>query len=291
MSKKLPKSKAIFWIVFSTLIISGFNYVVISKVKTYRQTRFISEKYRIKTIYQNKKDLNLDVDYLAELLDLSFDKPTNIFTFDENEAQKKLLKSPIIVDAKAKKMKPDCVFVDYTLRKPIAILHDFENTLIDQDCYIFPKDPFFKDQNFCKIYLNLDEFKGFEKIDTKEAKLAIDILNKLKTSGFADAIKITMLDTSRAYLQSYGKREIVLQIDEIVKINKEQKKTEFVFPKILRLSNTNFLEQISNYASLRKKIIKDYENQAVNFEATPGIVRFSPKTIDLRISKLAFIDQ
>lgn len=100
-----------------------------------------------------------------------------------------------------------------------------------------------------------------------------------------------MLDTSRAYLQSYGKREIVLQIDEIVKINKEQKKTEFVFPKILRLSNTNFLEQISNYASLRKKIIKDYENQAVNFEATPGIVRFSPKTIDLRISKLAFIDQ
>ncbi|NGX51970.1 MAG: hypothetical protein KR126chlam5_00263 [Candidatus Anoxychlamydiales bacterium] len=291
MSKKIPKSKAIFWIVFSTLIISGFNYVVISKIKKYRQTRFIAEKYNIKSIYQNKKDVNLDVDYLAELLDLSFDKPTNIFAFNEAAATKKLLASPLIVDAKVKKMKPDCVFVDYTLRKPIAILHDFENILIDQDGFIFPKDPFFKDQNFCSIFLNLNEFKGFEKLDSKEAKLAMDILSKLKNSGFADLVKITMLDTSRAYLQSYGKREIILQIDEIVKINKEQKKTEFVFPKILRLSNTNFLEQISNYASLRKKIIKDYENQAVNFEATSDIVRFNPKTIDLRISKLAFIDQ
>ncbi|NGX30459.1 MAG: hypothetical protein KR126chlam4_00995 [Candidatus Anoxychlamydiales bacterium] len=291
MSKKLTKSRAFFWIIFSTLIISGFNYVVITKIKKYRQTKFIAEKYNIKTIYQNKKNVNLDVNYLAELIDLSFDKPTNIFTFDENEATKKLLKSPIIVDAQVKKMKPDCVFVDYTLREPKAELYDFENTLIDKDGYIFPKDPFFKDQNFCKIFLNLDEFKGFEKIDTKEAKLALDILNKLKASGFSDLVKIAMLDTSRAYLQSYGKREIVLQIDEMVTINKKLKKTQFVFPKILRLSNTNFLEQISNYASLRKKIIKDYENQASNFETTLDIVRFNPKTIDLRISKLAFIDQ
>ncbi|HEU64857.1 MAG TPA: FtsQ-type POTRA domain-containing protein [Chlamydiae bacterium] len=291
MSKKLTKSRAFFWIIFSTLIISGFNYVVITKVKKYREIRFIAEKYNIKTIYQNKKNVNLDVNYLAELIDLSFDKPTNIFTFDENEATKKLLKSPIIVDAQVKKMKPDCVFVDYTLREPKAELYDFENTLIDKDGYIFPKDPFFKDQNFCKIFLNLDEFKGFEKIDTKEAKLALDILNKLKASGFSDLVKIAMLDTSRAYLQSYGKREIVLQIDEMVTINKKLKKTQFVFPKILRLSNTNFLEQISNYASLRKKIIKDYENQASNFETTLDIVRFNPKTIDLRISKLAFIDQ
>jgi len=291
MSKKIPKSRAIFLIVFSTIIISGFNYIVISKVKTYRQTRFISEKYNIKSIYQNKKDINLDVDYLAELLDLSFDKPTNIFLFNEQEAIKKLLNSPLIVDSKVKKMKPDCVFVDYTLREPIAVLHDFENTLIDQDGFIFPKDPFFKSKNLCSIFLNLDEFKGFEKIDSKEAKLAINILSKLKSSGFADLVRITLLDTSRAYLQSYGKREIVLQIDEVVKIDKDQKKTEFIFPKILRLSNTNFLEQISNYASLRKKIIKDYENQASNFEATADVVRFSPKTIDLRISKLAFIDQ
>ena len=248
MSKKLTKSRAFFWIIFSTLIISGFNYVVITKIKKYRQTKFIAEKYNIKTIYQNKKNVNLDVNYLAELIDLSFDKPTNIFTFDENEATKKLLKSPIIVDAQVKKMKPDCVFVDYTLREPKAELYDFENTLIDKDGYIFPKDPFFKDQNFCKIFLNLDEFKGFEKIDTKEAKLALDILNKLKASGFSDLVKIAMLDTSRAYLQSYGKREIVLQIDEMVTINKKLKKTQFVFPKILRLSKTNFLEKISNYA-------------------------------------------
>ena len=158
MTEKLPKSKAFFWIIFSTLIISGFNYFVITKIKKYRQTRYVLEKYNIKTIYQDKKDvnldLNLDVNYLAEMLDLSFDKPTNIFLFDEKEAAKKLLKSPLIIDATLKKMKPDCIFVDYTLRKPKAALFDFDNILIDQEGYIFPKDPFFKDFTFSKFYLN-----------------------------------------------------------------------------------------------------------------------------------------
>ena len=143
----------------------------------------------------------------------------------------------------------------------------------------------------CKIYLNLDEFQGYKKIDTKEAQLAIDILQKLKNSGFTDIVKITLLDTSRAFAQSYGKREIIMQVDEEISINKNQKEVLFVFPKILRLPMNNYLEQISNYVALREKIIKDYKNQASLFEASADIVRFNPKTIDLRISKLAFIDQ
>ena len=130
-----------------------------------------------------------------------------------------------------------------------------------------------------------------KKINKKKVKLFLKSLIKLESSGFSDLVKITMLDTSRAFLQSYGKREIVLQIDEVVSINKEEKNVQFVFPKILRLSTDNFLEQLSNYASLRKKIIKDYENQASSFEVTSDVVRFNPKTIDMRISKLAFIDQ
>ncbi len=291
MNKKIPKSKAIFWIFFSTLIIFGFNYFVVTGIKKYRRAKLIDEKYNIKTICQNQKSINLDVNYLAQLLDLSFDNPVNIFMFDEEKAVEKLLKSPLIIDAQVKKMKPDCIFVDYTLRKPIAILHDFENTLIDQDGFIFPKDPFFKDLELCKIYLNLDEFKGFKKIETKEAKLALDILSKLKSLGFTDLVNITMLDTSRAYLQSYGKREIILQIDEIITIKNQQKNKKFIFPKILRLSSYNFLEQISNYVSLRKKILKDYESQVENLQTNLDVVRFNPKTIDLRISKLAFIDR
>ncbi|NGX63439.1 MAG: hypothetical protein KR126chlam6_00851 [Candidatus Anoxychlamydiales bacterium] len=291
MAKKIPKSRAVFWIILSTFLISGFNFLIFSKVKSYKRNRVVYEKYNIKTIYQNPKNINLDVDYISELLNLSIDNPTNIFLFDENRALQNLLKNPVILNPSVKKKKPDCVFVDYDLRAPIAKLFDFDDVLIDENGYIFPNHKVFKNMNLCKIYLNLDEFQGYKKIDTKEAQLAIDILQKLKNSGFTDIVKITLLDTSRAFAQSYGKREIIMQVDEEISINKNQKEILFVFPKILRLPMNNYLEQISNYVALREKIIKDYKNQASLFEATADIVRFNPKTIDLRISKLAFIDQ
>jgi len=291
MKKKLKLAHALFWILFSTFIISGSSYFIFSQVRKLKKNKLISTKYNIKTIAQSQNDITLDVNYLAELMSLSSNKPTNIFLFDENKARENLLSSPMIKEAKIKKIKPNCIFVDYKIRKPIAYLYDFENIAIDEDGYIFPINPFYLPSDFCKFFLNVDEFKGFEKIDSKKAIYALDIYKNLKNSGFADLVRIKVLDTSRLEFESYGKREILLFIEEEIKVRKNQKDRIVIFPTILRLALNNYLEQIGNYISLREKILKDYENQIKSIDLENEIVKFKPKTIDLRLSKLAFIDQ
>lgn len=291
MQKKLKLSQAFFWIISSTIIFSSFNFFVFFQIKKYKQNKYKDEKYNIKKIYQSNQ-VSLDVNYLSELMHLSTDNPTNIFLFDEKKAQKNLLNSPLIIAASIKKNKPDCLFLDLKIREPQALLYDYDNIAIDEDSFIFFYKPFFNKLNLPSIYLDLDRFSGFKKIEKKEATLALDILQKLQTSGFSDLVKIKLLDTSRAFIQSYGKREVLLQIDEQINAYKDQKNVKLVFPTILRLSQNNLLEQISNYISLREKILKDYENQLKHIsDANQDVVTFKPKTIDLRISKLAFIDQ
>ncbi|NGX27836.1 MAG: hypothetical protein K940chlam1_00005 [Candidatus Anoxychlamydiales bacterium] len=291
MQKKLKLSQAFFWIILSTIIFSSFNFFVFFQIKKYKQNKYKDEKYNIKKIYQSNQ-VSLDVNYLSELMHLSTDNPTNIFLFDEVKAQKKLLSSPLIIDANIKKNKPDCLSLDLKIRHPKALLYDYDNIAIDEEGFIFFLKPFFNNLDLPSVYLDLGRFSGLKKIEKKEATLALDILQKLQTSGFSDLAKIKLLDTSRAFIRSYGKREVLLQIDEQINAYKDQKNVKLVFPTILRLSQNNLLEQISNYISLREKILKDYENQLKHIsDPSQDVVTFKPKTIDLRISKLAFIDQ
>lgn len=291
MNEKLKLSKAIFIIFLSTLLVSGSNFLIFTMVRIHHKNRVTCPKYNIKAIAQNQNEITLDANYLAELMGLSSNNPTNLFAFDEKRAVNRLLLSPIIKEAEVKKIKPNCIFVDYKVRKPIAYLYDLENVAIDEEGYIFPVNPFYPPLDLCKFYINLEEFKGYRKIDSPRVIDAIDIYKKLKTNGFCDLVRIKVLDTSRLELQSYGKKEILLFIEEEVKVNKNQKDTTLIFPTILRLAMNNYLEQIGNYISLRSKILKDYENQMKNLDFVTDVVKFKPKTIDLRLSKLAFIDQ
>lgn len=291
MNTKLKLSKALFWIFLSTLVVSGTNFFVFLQIKKHQKSRVLSEKYQIKTIAQMQNETTLDVNYLAELMGLSYNKPTNLFLFDVNMAKNRLLLSPIIKEAEVKKIKPNCIFVDYKIRKPIAYLYDLENVAIDEEGYIFPVNPFYPPLNLCKFYLNLEEFKGYKKNSAPRVLYAIDILKKLQNSGFTDLVRVKMIDTSRLELSSYGQREILLFIEEEIKLKKNQKEVVIIFPTILRLALNNYLEQMGNYISLREKILKDYENQMKLLEFSTEVVKFKPKTIDLRLSKLAFIDQ
>ena len=291
MNEKLKFSGGLFRIIFSAIIISGGSFFIFSKIQKNNKNNLTSQKYEIKAIGQNQNEVMLNVNYLAQLMELSSSKPSNLFLFDEKKAEESLLSSPVIKSAKVKKMKPDCLFVDYVLRKPVAYLYDFENTAIDEEGHIFPVEPFFPPQDLCKFYLGIGDFTGYEKVDCKRVLYALDIYDKLKSSGFADLVKIKVLDTSRLELQSYGKREILLYIEEELKVQKKQKDRVVVFPIVLRLALSNYLEQIGNYLSLRLKILKDYDNQIKDIDLDDSVVKFKPKTIDLRLSKLAFIDQ
>ncbi|MBN2478918.1 MAG: hypothetical protein JXA94_01690 [Parachlamydiales bacterium] len=261
-------------------------------MKKYKNQKLVDSDYNIQFISQNDIDSFLDPNYLAELLELSIDSPVNYYLFDEKTAEEKLLLSPIIKTASVQKIKPDNLYINYTIKQPLALLYDFDNVAIDEEGNLFPYLPFYKkNEKLPYVYLDLQKFSGYTKENSQEASLAIDILKKLQSSGFCDLIKIKVIDTSKVNHKSFGKREIIITIEEEIKMQKDQKHYVMIFPKILRLAPHNYLNQISNYISLRKKILKDYERQIVINENMPKEITFNSKIIDLRISKLAFIDQ
>lgn len=95
----------------------------------------------------------LATSYLIELMDLSLDKPANLYAVDESHLQKRLFRSPLIKSALIYKALPNTVHVDYEARKPIAYLKDFSNTLISEDGILLPFKPFFSPKNFPDVYL------------------------------------------------------------------------------------------------------------------------------------------
>jgi cell division septal protein FtsQ len=89
----------------------------------------------------------LTTTYLAELINIAADPPTPIAYFNPQLAEKRLLASPVIKEAKVELIEPDTIYIDYTVRQPWALLRDFENTAIDEFGYPFPISPFSPPKN------------------------------------------------------------------------------------------------------------------------------------------------
>ncbi len=295
MKKKLKLSHAIFWIISSTMIFSGMNYYGYTHFKKWKKNRINNEKFNISMVVQTGPEKEqLKTETLIEILDLSVDKPHNLFSFDCEKAEEKLLNCPIIKTATVKKIKPSTLYIDYEIRKPLALIYDFENLAVDNEGFIFPVQPFLSCENLPEIFLNLEEMDEsfFNKpIENQGLYLAIDIINIFKTSGFSDLVNLKNIDISRAFLYSYGKKEIILTIEEELLVDKNQKQVLCIFPRILRLGIKNYMDQLSNYLSLRDKMQKDYLTQIESIKDVENNIVFDTKVIDLRISKLAFIDE
>jgi hypothetical protein len=122
------------------------------------------------------------------------------------------------------------------------------------------------------LKLALEVFELFEKID-----------NPL--------LIIKRVDVSNAFDQSFGKREIVIQLEHILSIPRKERQISCVFPRTLRVCVKDYETQLSNYLSLHNQMIKDYLKQLKLASNTPPYLRFSSKVIDMRILKLAFIDE
>lgn len=254
--------------------------------------------YLIKAIVQTGPEKSpLPTNYLAELLDLSSDQPTNLFAFDIKKGEQKLLNCPLIKFAKIRRLPPNALYIDYQVRKPYAFLADYENMAIDRDGYIFPMYPFFSPKSLPEIYLGLPAFSEpedsfgrsgghfSEKIDNKFFRLSSEIIDFFSELALKEKIKLKKVDVSLAFAPSLGKREIVLSTEEEIEI---PQKITCIFPKILRLPTKDYLTQIQNFLSLRKTMVDDYTLQLKNAEIAEG--QFQPRIIDLRISQLAFVE-
>lgn len=225
----------------------------------------------------------LKTNFLAEIIGLSEDVPTSIFRFDPEVAKEKLENCPMIKKAKVKALPPNTIFIDYEMRKPLAFLYDFENIAIDEEGYLFPFYPFYTPKKIPEIYFGLKQDKltyQKQKISSESFVIAKDIISAMEPLRAEKNIFLKRLDVSKVFEKSLGKKEIIA----FVKTEDKWLKVQKNFSHYLRLSTTNFLQDIGNYLV----IYDELSQSALNSFEDPSL---QLKMIDLRIKGLALIKE
>ncbi len=272
MRENLPWKKVFKWIFFSTLATWSLASVSWIYWRHRQQELASNDRYNIVAIWQVCRHKEpLQTDFLAELLELSCDQPTNLYRFDIKAAKQKLLAYPVIKSAEIKKVMPGMLFVEYSLRQPIAYLAEYSNTAIDAEGVLIPSKPFYTPKNLHEWVLGLP--KGLEWGTKISGKGMLLIHELIEVFNLNENVRLTRIDVSKAFSKIYGEREIVLFVEELIEgkegIEWDSKRMELV----LRLSPDNWREQIANYVMLRP---------VLKAEGKGGYV------VDLRISELAY---
>ncbi len=282
MKEYLPWKKAFKWIISSALVTAGMTAAGLFYWNHHHDDLTSNERYNIVALCQscNHKE-PLQTDFLAELLDLSFDKPTNLYRFDINEAKQKLMANAIIKSVELKKVKPSMLFVEYSLRQPIAYMPEYTNTAIDGEGVLIPSKPFYTPKNLYELVLGLPPGLTWGmKIFGNRIDLVQELLKDISQQDYAEGFRLTRVDVSKAFSKRYGEREIVLFFEESIESGVERR-FEKNLQLILRLSPDNWQEQLTNYQRLRQKM---------RVEAI-GVGKPLHYIIDMRLSQLAFIQE
>ncbi len=249
--KKYSYVQALCWIVGSMLIIPG---AAIKGMRVF-WTPLQKIDYLCRVVQTGPQKEALKTPYLAEVINLSADQPILAKQFDPETAQKKLQLSPVIKKAQVKVIKPDTVYIDYTVRQPCAWLYDFDNIALDEEGVPFPIIPFFTPKRLPEIVLGIQTFAWNTPIKEEKVELALKLLSALQK----ESLHVLRIDVTASTKPSLGQREIVVLVDENG------------FSKFLRLTPKNFTQELGNYLELRKTLPPEKQ------------------IIDLRIPQLAFI--
>jgi len=234
----------------------------------------------------------LKTTYIAELLNLSVDRPTLSHRFNLVKAEKMLLSSPVIASAEVKLMEPGIVYVDYTTRQPIAFLQDFENTALDTSKTPFPLFPFFSPKKLPEIYLGVKgSIKWNVPIVGKKIDLAYALLKILDGPMTCDLFTLERVDVSKAFANSLGEREIVVMAMDRLYGNVEDREITYCLPRILRLSTKDYVQELGNYLRVREQLLVKERETFFADDAEGKLVYGPTKIIDCRIPQLAFIDE
>ena len=254
----------------------------------HRHNRLSNDTYRITAIIQTGPEKEaLKTAYLAELLGLSSDHPTHLYALDLKKAEAKLLASPLIANAKIKRLPPSTLYIDYEARKPIAWLADYKNIAVDREGFLFPVTPFFSPKHLPEIYLGLPPFTSWH-LKSPAFELAFQILQFLETAPWKEGLRIQRIDVSNAFAPSLGQREVVLFTEEELSLRRDTEEIICTFPKILRIAPKEYGQQLNHFFALRRTMMEDYRKQLATLKEGG---RFAPRIIDLRIPQLAFVEK
>lgn len=275
----MPFNRALIWILVSTLLISGSALMGWLYYLHMRERRLHDDQYRLVAIVQSTPQAEaLKTVYLAEILDLSLDRPVNLYQFSAKEAENTLLVHPLIKKATVKKILPGTIYIDYETRFPVAYLGDYLNTAIDEEGYLFPFRPFFTPKRLPVIYLGLDQQEMAWGSCLKEQMLQLtwDVLREFDRLQLPQ-FYLKQVDMTQAYAESYGQRQIVLIVEDI---NQDWKQAMDANSQVyLRLNTEDYAQNLRNFRTL---YLASFQQPALYLEGQPAI-------IDLRIPHLAFI--
>lgn len=263
---QIPLGKALLWIFLWTMAISGSAWMGWLYYLHLNHAKMSNDEYRIIAIIQSTpQSEGLKTVYLAELLNLSLDRPVNLYQFNTSEAERLLLASPLIKAVTLKKIHPGTLYIDYQIRTPVAFLADYTNTAIDEEGYLFPVSPFYTPKKLPTIYLGLEDLEknwGMTLIDDPRMQLALDVIKATH-----DGLLVKKIDVSQSFADSDGQRQIILGIEEA---------SQFF---LLRLHSEEYKQNIANYLVLRENLFQN------NADVGSG----KTSIIDFRVPHLAFI--
>ncbi len=285
-SSELSWIAALSWIVGSTLVFSigahkTIRYVFSSKTP-FKEAKV---EYVVQTgLYKEA----LHSDCLMEILELSSDHPKLFSSFNEAFAEKRLRNFPVIANAFIKKIPPNMLYIDYSLRKPLVWLGDFSNAALDSEGVLFPISPFFSPKKLPEVFLGSAGLEETEKpsfgssLNGKYLNLAFLLLEFLQKKG-EDLFFVKKIDVSHAFIENLGKREVVLVLEN--EIYMAGQPLPVISTHYLRISPKGYEAEIENYLTLRNHLL-EVESQEI---AILGSKIIKEKTIDLRLSQMAFI--
>lgn len=276
-TEKIPLKRALIYLAGSVMAVFIPLGIVLFYYQHFNELRKQDPQYHITAIMQNANGHEmLMTSYLAELVKLSVNKPTNLFAFDAKEGEHRLLQSPLIKEAKIEKVKPGTLLIHYKPAIPIAYVMDVANAAMDSEGDIIPFKPFFTPKKLPELYLGLSEPMPWGKKPPENyvelAKRLLKELQPYETPYF----RLRRLDVSKAFSSGYGERQIVVIFEEIYALKKSDKMTLVAKPRILRLSHQEIKTQMKHYATLAKYRRKHSQTNAAIF--------------DLRIPNLAFVE-
>src|SRR5579872_2269935 len=163
MSREWTMRQSLICLIGSTCLTLALSLSAYSVWKKHKNERLRSPAYRISAIIQTGPEKEaLKTAYLAELLGLSADWPTQLYALNVKKAENLLLASPLISSAKVQRLSPSTLYIDYEVRKPVAWLADFNNTAIDAEGHLFPVDPFFPPKRLPELYLGVPANSGWQ---------------------------------------------------------------------------------------------------------------------------------
>jgi hypothetical protein len=293
--QRVALGTAIVWILLSVLLLSGSAALSLFYYHYIREMYAHEEKYNIVAIAQYcPQQEKLKSVYLAELLDLSIDHPTNLYRFNAKEARRTLLAHPLIREANIKKIRPGTLYIDYLLREPVAFLIDESNTAMDQEGYLFPFKPFFTPKRLPEIYVGLhtpcenSPLTGGtwgKQLQGERAALALDLLKILKEQGTAHTTHLRRIDVSQTFAPSCGQQQIVVVLEDQLEREVGGRMILCVVPQILRLGIHNYREGLSNYQTLHTHLL---QRISLTVSEEDILFKLPPVLIDLRLSQLAY---